>query len=45
MTYLDRDEVKALLAVPSPAHRLGLRDLALLTFLYNTGALLPRRSV
>jgi integrase/recombinase XerD len=38
MTYLDRDEVKALLAVPSPAHRLGLRDLALLTFLYNTGA-------
>jgi site-specific recombinase XerD len=38
MTYLDRDEVKALLAVPSPSHRLGLRDLALLTFLYNTGA-------
>lgn len=38
MTYLDREEVKALLAVPSPSHRLGLRDLALLTFLYNTGA-------
>ncbi len=38
MTYLDRDEVKALLAAPSPSHRLGLRDLALLTLLYNTGA-------
>ncbi len=38
MTYLDRDEVKALLAAPSPAHRHGLRDLALLTLLYNTGA-------
>ena len=38
MTYLDRNEVKALLAAPTPAHRLGLRDRALLTFLYNTGA-------
>jgi integrase/recombinase XerC len=38
MTYLDRDEMKALLAKPRPAHRLGVRDLALLTFLYNTGA-------
>jgi site-specific recombinase XerD len=38
MTYLDRDEVKALLAAPSRAHRLGLRGLALLTLLYNTGA-------
>jgi integrase/recombinase XerC len=38
MTYLDRDEMKALLAVPSPSNRLGLRDSALLTFLYNTGA-------
>ena len=38
MTYLDRDEMKALLASPTPAQRLGLRDLALLTFLYNTGA-------
>ncbi len=37
-TYLDRDEMKALLAVPLPSHRFGLRDLALLTFLYNTGA-------
>ncbi len=38
MTYLDRDEMKALLAVPTPSHHLGPRDLALLTFLYNTGA-------
>ena len=38
LTYLDRDEVKALLAAPSPADRLGLRDRALLTLLYNTGA-------
>ena len=38
MTYLDRDEVKALLATPTREHRLGLRDLALLTLLYNTGA-------
>ena len=38
MTYLDRNEVKALLAAPTPAHRLGRRDIALLTFLYNTGA-------
>ena len=38
MTYLDRDEVKALLAAPLPAHRLGRRDIALLTLLYNTGA-------
>jgi site-specific recombinase XerD len=38
MTYLDRDEMKALLQVPTPSHRLGLRDIALLTFLYNTGA-------
>lgn len=38
MTYLDRDEMKALLAVPIPSHRLGLRDLTLLTLLYNTGA-------
>jgi site-specific recombinase XerD len=38
MTYLDRDEMKALLAVPTRSHRLGLRDVALLTFLYNTGA-------
>jgi integrase/recombinase XerD len=38
MTYLDRDEVRALLATPLPAHRFGRRDRALLTFLYNTGA-------
>jgi site-specific recombinase XerD len=38
MTYLERKEMKALLSVPSPSHRLGVRDLALLTFLYNTGA-------
>jgi site-specific recombinase XerD len=36
LTYLDRDEVKALLA--APADRLGRRDRALLTLLYNTGA-------
>ncbi len=38
MTYLDCDEMKAVLAMPTPSHRLGLRDFALLTFLYNTGA-------
>lgn len=38
ITYLDRDEVKTLLAVPSSRHRLGLRDRALLTLLYNSGA-------
>jgi integrase/recombinase XerC len=38
MTYLDRSEMTALLAIPRPSHRLGLRDLALLTLLYNTGA-------
>ena len=38
MTYLDREEMKALLAVPRPSHRHGLRDRALLTLLYNTGA-------
>jgi integrase/recombinase XerC len=37
LTYLDRDEVKALLSVPVPSHRLGRRDLALLTLMYNTG--------
>jgi site-specific recombinase XerD len=38
MTYLDRDEMKTLLAVPRPSHRHGVRDVALLTFVYNTGA-------
>lgn len=35
MTYLNQDEVKTLLAAPSTRHRLGLRDRALLTLLYN----------
>ena len=38
MTYLNQDEVKALLAAPSARHLLGLRDRALLTLLCNTGA-------
>lgn len=38
MTYLDREEMKALLAVPDSSQGLGLRDIALLTLLYNTGA-------
>ena len=38
MTYLDRKEVEALLAAPLSTQRLGRRDIALLTFLYNTGA-------
>ena len=38
MTYLNQDEVKAPLAAPSARHRLGLRDRALLTLLYHTGA-------
>jgi site-specific recombinase XerD len=38
MTYLERDEVKALLAAPASSHPLGLRDVSLLTLLYNTGA-------
>ena len=38
MAYMERDEVKALLAAPELSHPLGLRDLTLLTFLYNTGA-------
>ena len=38
MTYLNRDEVKALLAAPPARHRLGLRDRALLTLPCNTGA-------
>ncbi len=38
MTYLDREEMKALLASPKPADRFGLRDTALLIFMYNTGA-------
>src|SRR6266702_3814649 len=38
LTYLNQDEVKALLAAPSARHLLGLRDRALLTLLCNTGA-------
>ena len=38
VTYLNQDEVKALLAASSARPRLGLRDRALLTLLYNTGA-------
>jgi site-specific recombinase XerD len=38
MTYLDQEEIKTLLAAPCSSHRLGLRDRALLTLLYNTGA-------
>jgi site-specific recombinase XerD len=37
MTYLDRNEIQAVLASPNRSQPLGLRDLALLTFLYNTG--------
>ncbi len=36
--YLERDEIAALLADVPPHGRWGLRDRALLTFLYNTGA-------
>jgi integrase/recombinase XerD len=38
MTYLERNEIQAVLASPNRSQPLGLRDLALLTFLYNTGA-------
>lgn len=38
VAYLDRDEIKAVLGAPDLSHPLGLRDVALLTFLYNTGA-------
>jgi site-specific recombinase XerD len=38
MTYLERNEVQAVLTSPDRSHPLGLRDLALLTFLSNTGS-------
>ena len=38
MAYLEKVEMDALLAVPHPKQRQGLRDFALLLFLYNTGA-------
>jgi integrase/recombinase XerD len=38
MNYLDKEEMKALLAAPDQQHHQGFRDYALLLFLYNTGA-------
>ena len=38
MAHLSGDEVKALLAEPDPATRRGLRDMALLSVLYDTAA-------
>lgn len=38
MAYLDKPEMDALLKIPSRRTELGLRDHALLLFLYNTGA-------
>jgi site-specific recombinase XerD len=38
MTYLDRPEIDALLAVPDRRRSQGRRDYAVLLFLYNTGA-------
>lgn len=38
VTYLEKDEMEALLAAPDPATALGRRDQALLLYLYNTGA-------
>ena len=37
-TYLEPDEVRVILSKPDPTTLLGSRDLALLLFLYNTGA-------
>lgn len=37
-TYLEPEEVRALIAQPDPSTSSGARDLALLLFLYNTGA-------
>jgi site-specific recombinase XerD len=37
-TYLEPEEVRALVAQPDPSTYGGARDLALLLFLYNTGA-------
>jgi site-specific recombinase XerD len=37
MTYLDKNEIQAVLASPNRSQPLGLRDLGILTFLYNTG--------
>jgi integrase/recombinase XerD len=38
MSYLEKDEVKALLSAPDRTKAHGFRDYALLLFLYNTGA-------
>jgi integrase/recombinase XerD len=38
MHYLEKDEIKALLAAPDRSQDQGFRDYALLLFLYNTGA-------
>jgi site-specific recombinase XerD len=38
MNYLDKKEMKALLAAPDQQDNQGFRDYALLLFLYNTGA-------
>jgi site-specific recombinase XerD len=38
MNYLDKEEMKALLASPDQQNEQGFRDYALLLFLYNTGA-------
>jgi integrase/recombinase XerD len=38
MNYLEKEEMKALLAAPDRRDRQGFRDYVLLLFLYNTGA-------
>jgi site-specific recombinase XerD len=38
ITYLEQSEMEALLAAPDRRNPQGLRDYALLLFLYNTGA-------
>jgi len=38
ITYLEKDEMDALLAAPDQGHPQGRRDYAVLLFLYNTGA-------
>jgi site-specific recombinase XerD len=38
MNYLEKEEMKALLAAPDQRDRQGFRDYVLLLFLYNTGA-------
>jgi site-specific recombinase XerD len=38
LTYLDKPEMDALLKNPDPGTPLGMRDYAVLLFLYNTGA-------